>query len=93
VTQRELAVIRKRVKATATDLYNAHGYHTVVDGRVYVEDAQTLLAEVDQLRELAQNLCRAIQVALDGSEDDMDGAISINEAEEAWEGYMNEAQP
>jgi hypothetical protein len=65
----------------------------VVDSRVYVDDAQTLLAEVDQLRALGQRLYRAIQVALDGAEDDMGGAMTINEAEDAWEAYMNEAQP
>jgi hypothetical protein len=93
VTQDELAVLRKRVTDTATHLHNAHGCCTVVDGRVYVDDALTLLAEVDQLRELGQRLYRAIQVALDGAEDDIGGSMTINEAEEAWEAYLNEAQP
>jgi hypothetical protein len=82
VTQDELAVILKRVADTATALHNAQGCSMVVDGRVYVDDVQTLLAEVDQVRKLSQRLYRAIQVALDGAEDDMGGATTINEAEE-----------
>jgi hypothetical protein len=93
VTHGKLTVILKRVEGAATDLHHAHGCYMVVDGRDYVADAQTLLAEVDHLRELGQHLYRALQVALDGAEDDLGGAITINEAEEAWEAYMNEAQP
>jgi len=93
VTQDELAVLRKRVEDIATHLHNAQACSMVVDGRIYVDDAQMLLAEVDQLRELGQRLYRAIQVAVDGAEDDLGGAMTINEAEEAWEAYMNEAQP
>jgi hypothetical protein len=46
---------------------------------------------VDQLRALGQRLYRAIQVALDGAEDDMGAATTITEAEEAWEAYMTKA--
>jgi hypothetical protein len=91
VTQDKLAALRMRVADTATDLRNAQGCSMVVDSRVYVDDAQTLLAEVDQVRALGQRLYRALQVALDGAEDDLGDAMTINEAEEAWEAYMNEA--
>ena len=91
VTQEEWVALRNRVADTATDLRNAQGCSIVVDGRVYVEDAQALLAEVDQLHALGQRLYRAIQVALDGAEDDMGSAMTITEAEEAWEAYMTKA--
>jgi hypothetical protein len=91
MTQDELAALRQRVADAATNLHNAQGCSMVVDGRVYVDDAQTLLAEVDQLRALGQRLYRAIQVALDGADDDLGGAMTINAAEEAWEAYLNEA--
>jgi hypothetical protein len=91
VTQEEWAALRKRVADSTTDLRNAQGCSMVVDGRVYVGDAQALLAEVDQVRALGQRLYRAIQVALDAVEDDMGGAMTITEAEEAWEAYMTKA--
>ena|GEM_PF-4159727 len=93
MTQEELAVIRTRIEDTATDVCNAQSCSMVVDGRVYVDDAQRLLAEVEQVRALGQRLDRAIQVAVDDAEADLGGAMTINEAEEAWEAYMNEAHP